>query len=84
MTQIASIRTLSLRSSVFLLLPLFLFCGSACPQESLPAARTISPGEMFTFFFLMPGLSKFWVLLCNWPARETRSLLAAWPFSLPR
>lgn len=55
MTQIASIRTLSLRSSLFLFLPLFLFCGSACPQESQPAARTISPGEMFTFFFLMLG-----------------------------
>jgi hypothetical protein len=60
MTQIASIRTLSLRSSLFLLLPLFLFCGSACPEESMPfptspAARTISPGEMFTFFFLMLG-----------------------------
>jgi small neutral amino acid transporter SnatA (MarC family) len=33
----------------------FPLCGSACPQESLPAARTISPGEMFTFFFLMLG-----------------------------
>jgi multiple antibiotic resistance protein len=54
-TQIASIRTLSLRSSLFPFLPLFLFCGSACPQEGLPAARTIGPGEMFTFFFLMPG-----------------------------
>ena len=60
MTRITGIRTLSLRSSLFLLLPPFLFCGSACPQESLPsptspAARTISPGEMFTFFFLMLG-----------------------------
>jgi MarC family integral membrane protein len=33
----------------------FPLCGSACPQESLPAARTISPGKMFTFFFLILG-----------------------------